>query len=259
MDDLVERGTECADVMKAFFSACPDPGTILNVVPIGEDDPVPPALSSEEWDILRRVNGRKTVLHFLRESKQPLHLAVCHLLGLVKEGYVRTSVPEGCGESDAEEGAPGTTGKRPKRLLRVFRGSRDEDETPRDPVGRLCLLANRFLDLAGISGEGFRQTWGEIQRIHPLASLLAVAEDGFSPSQFATEVEAWGRHADDWQDVEHEIREALQALVSRLYRNLFLKEGKKRADAVLRRVLQEMPEEDEMSSLANLQESLPAA
>jgi hypothetical protein len=243
--------------MSAFFAACPDPDTTLSVVPIVDDDPVPPSLSADEWDILRRVNGRKTILHFLRESRMPLHLAAYHLLALMKEGYIEAFATGGETGTGGEE--PSTEGKRPGRLRQMFRGNRGGEELPRDPVGRMCLLANHFIAQAGNVGAGFRPTWDEIKRTRPLASVLAVGEDGFFPHQFAAEVQAWGGHAEDWRDVEVETREALEALVGRLYRDLFLKEGKKRADAVLRRVLQEAPEEDGMPSFDNLQESLPAA
>jgi hypothetical protein len=257
MDELAERGTECANVMNAFFAACPDPDTTLSVVPIGDDDPVPPSLSTEEWDLLRRVNGRKTILHFLRESRLPLHMAAYHLLALMKEGYIEASA-RGEGDEAGEEDRV-CNGKRPSGLRRMFRGSRSEEEAPRDSVGRMCLLANRFITQAGDAGADFRRIWKEIRRTRPLASVLEVGEDGFHPGQFAADLEAWGGHAEDWQDVEVETREALEALVSRLYRDLFLKEGKKRADAALRRVLQEVPEEDGIPSFNTLQESLPAA
>jgi len=258
--DFIQRGTECADIMRAFFQACPDPDASVSIVPIPDDAPPPPAITAEEWGILRRVNGRKTVLHFLRESRLPIHLTVANLLGLMREGYLRI----GAGseeQDDAESPDDSATEESPRRkgsLRRMFQGSRG-GAVPDDPVGRMCLLVNRFIDQSGAVKRSFRDTWNDICRNRPLASALAPCEDGFQPGEFATTLEAWGNHKQDWADVEHETREALEALMSRMYRDLFLKEGKKRADSVLRRVLQELPEGEGTDSIARLGETLPAA
>jgi hypothetical protein len=260
LGELIEQGPERARMLEGLSSSCPDPSAKARVIPLGEDDAPRGVLSPGEWDTLARVNGRRTVEDLIRDSRLPVYETARHIVRLKEHLYMELVSAEKQQPSEGEEPRRDAKGSRAGRLRGMFQIGRGTDEIPEDLIGKTCFYVNRLIEHAGDSVQSPEQAWEKVLHVHPLASLLTLAQSGFDPLQFGEAVAAWGGHEEDWKDIESETREALLKLLNNYYREMVHSQGKKRADSVFRRAWQNLPASDgAVPKIEELEEALSAA
>jgi hypothetical protein len=238
LSELIEKGREGSETLKALFECYPQPGTILVPVLPPEDDP-PPVLEPDEWEMMARVDGRRYLYELLASSPFPCHVAAA-LLGSILEK--RVVAPGASAERTASplSGSWGETGPRWGGILKkIFSGRKEQETLPNDSVGQYAVALNRLSEkIREPAARTLETAWRGIQSEFPGARILDFEEGLFDPDSFANNVAVWGNHPGYWDTVRRDCEEALLRFLARIVREIRSVDGRKKAEALFRKAAQ---------------------
>jgi hypothetical protein len=240
LSELVEKGKEWSEALKALLERCPQPGTVLVPVLPSEDDP-PSILEPDEWQMMARIDGRRDLHDLLPTSPFPCHVAAALLGSMLEKGVLVPASPEEDAVSASSEFLEEPAPARGGILRRILSGRKEQELLPPDRVGQYAVASNRL-------SEGIREravstletAWRGILGEFPGARILSFEKGLFDPSSFTNEVAVWGNHPEYWETVRRDCEEALVRFLARIIREVRSVDGRKKAEALFRKAVQDL-------------------